>query len=119
MTEEEKNFNQWFDEYNIEQIKVFEEPDLKMAYLQGCADEVEKWIDVNGKLRTENAELKEKINACKFTMIMSGKVEKQLREQLTEAKEIIKLLLGDLRNRSYNPVKDVERAENFIDGIEI
>lgn len=30
------------------------------------------------------------------------------------AKEIIKLLLWDLRNRNYEPVKDVERAEQFL-----
>lgn len=36
------------------------------------------------------------------------------KEQLNKAKEIIKLLLGDLRNRSYEPVKDLERAEQFL-----
>jgi hypothetical protein len=34
--------------------------------------------------------------------------------QLTQAKEIIKLLLWDLRNRSYQPLKDIERAEQFL-----
>ena len=38
--------------------------------------------------------------------------------KLIEAKEIIKLLLWDLRNRSYEPVKDVERAEQFLKGTE-
>ena len=36
-----------------------------------------------------------------------------------EAKEIIKLLLWDLRNRSYEPVKDVERAEQFLKDCDI
>ena len=37
-----------------------------------------------------------------------------LEGQLTEAKEIIKLLLWDLRNRSYQPLKDMEQAEQFL-----
>ena len=40
-------------------------------------------------------------------------------EQLAKAKEIIKLLLWDLRNRSYEPVKDVERAEQFLKDSEV
>jgi hypothetical protein len=40
------------------------------------------------------------------------------REQLTTAKEIIKLLLWDIRNRSYEPVKDLERAEQFLSEVE-
>lgn len=35
-------------------------------------------------------------------------------KDLDEAKKIIKLLLDDLRNRSYEPVKDIERAEQFL-----
>lgn len=35
-------------------------------------------------------------------------------EQLTKATEIIKLLLWDLRNLSYNPEKDMARAEEFL-----
>lgn len=31
-----------------------------------------------------------------------------------EATEIIKLLLWDLRNRSYNPEKDMARAEELL-----
>ena len=45
-------------------------------------------------------------------------LEKEAKEQLTNAKEIIKLLLWDLRNRSYEPVKDVEQAEQFISEVE-
>lgn len=52
MTKEEQNFNKWFDEY-ADGVKVFEETDMKMAYLQGCADEVEKWEKINGELRTQ------------------------------------------------------------------
>jgi hypothetical protein len=38
----------------------------------------------------------------------------QKKEQLTKATEIIKLLLWDLRNHSYNPEKDMARAEEFL-----
>lgn len=34
--------------------------------------------------------------------------------RIVEAEEIIKLLLWDLRNRSYNPEKDMARAEKFL-----
>ncbi len=47
MTEKEKQFNQWFDWY-ADGVKVFEEADMKQAYLQGQLDLVK-----------ENAELKE------------------------------------------------------------
>lgn len=35
-------------------------------------------------------------------------------EIFKKAGEIIKLLLWDLRNRSYEPVKDIEQAEQFL-----
>ena len=76
MTEQEKNFNKWFDEYNIEKIKVFEEPDMKMAYLQGCADEVEKWK----KFCDETQALLDKQIEATYKVV----------EKLNEAKEIIK-----------------------------
>ena len=31
-----------------------------------------------------------------------------------EAEEIIKLLLWDLRNKDFEPTKDIERAEKFL-----
>ena len=60
------------------------------------------------------------LESMQDVLITTQKVayEKQ-REQLTEAKEIIKLLLWDLRNRSYEPVKDLERAEQFIKDSEV
>ena len=33
---------------------------------------------------------------------------------LEEAKEIIKLLLWDLRNKDFEPTKDIEHAEKFL-----
>lgn len=51
MTEEEKQFNEWFDWY-ADGVKVFEEADMKQAYLQGRAD-----------LEKENAELKAQLES--------------------------------------------------------
>lgn len=53
MTEKEKQFNQWFDEY-ADGVKVFEEADMKQAYLQGRADLVKE----NAELKERNAKLK-------------------------------------------------------------
>ena len=55
MTTQEQSFNKWFDEY-ADGVQVFEEIDMKTAYLQGCADEgleqakklLEKWLFFNG-----------------------------------------------------------------------
>jgi hypothetical protein len=35
-----------------------------------------------------------------------------IKVHLEEAEEIIKLLLWDLRNKDFEPTKDIERAEN-------
>ena len=78
-------------------------------------------------LRKQIAELKSDNDARKFAMAMSEKVEKQLREQLTNAKEIIKSLLETPRtvykrdregevvpfeNMAYARLK--EEAEQFL-----
>ncbi len=73
-----------------------------------------KWCDKCDKLadlEEENAELKDdnKVMADNYS-----KMEQKFYDNLAKAKEIIKLLLWDLRNRSYEPVKDVERAEQFL-----
>ena len=39
---------------------------------------------------------------------------KEYADEIKQAKEIIKLLLWDLKNRSYQPVKDIEQAEQFL-----
>ena len=41
MTEEEKQFNQWFDEY-ANGVKVFEEVDMKQAFTAGLEAQIEK-----------------------------------------------------------------------------
>ena len=53
MTTQEQNFNKWFDEY-ADGVQVFEEVDMKMAYLQGTEELkqakklLEKWLFFNG-----------------------------------------------------------------------
>lgn len=37
-----------------------------------------------------------------------------LETKCEEAEEIIKLLLWDLRNKNFEPTKDIERAEKFL-----
>ena len=82
MTEEEKQFNQWFDDY-ADGVNVFEEADMKQAYLQGRAELVKENAELrnNGftvsamteqqlkvalekgeQLEKENAELQHKVN---------------------------------------------------------
>ena len=39
-------------------------------------------------------------------------------EELNKAKLIIKKLSWDIRNRSYNPVKDLDEAEDFLKEVE-
>ena len=65
-------------------------------------------------LEKENEELKE-INTHTISQLNLDNGE--LIIELTKAKEIIKLLLWDLRNRSYELVKDVERAEQFLNEV--
>lgn len=115
MTKEEKQFNQWFDWY-ADGVKVFEEADMKQAYLQGRAEleaEVKEWKDkadlwcktanlkdhnimINKELEKENAELKElcSILADCNTCVSDCKTENiEIKTQLTKAKEIIERLL--------------------------
>ena len=53
--------------------------------------------------------LKMKVNT---TTISDAPLEDK--RKLEEANVIIKLLLWDLRNRSHEPLKDIERAEQFL-----
>ena len=45
MTEEEKQFNQWFDEY-ANGVQVFEEVDMKQAFIAGLKAGRPKWHKV-------------------------------------------------------------------------
>ena len=82
---EDKNFNKWLKEYNPEQIKVFEETDLKIAYLQGCADEVEKWEKVNADLRKQLEVAKDLIHQFLIQNPISVWLPKKAEQFLKEA----------------------------------
>ena len=70
------------------------------------------------ELEEENAELKNKDcwKSCEYANSKAELIEQHIKDvqKLTKAKEIIKLLLWDLRNHSYNPEKDMSRAEEFL-----
>ena len=138
MTEEEQQFNQWFDEY-ADGVKVFEEADMKQAYLQGRAE-----------LKKENAELKSiaefqqssnmsrhfENKKLKEGLVVGSMWNKHLnsqnkaleeerdkyrdmtfdqREQLTKAKEIIKdfLLMAKVEHLK-DRYETVDEAEQFL-----
>ena len=86
----------------------------EQAYI-AAAEPREKRIE---ELEKENTELKKKNLDTQDAVTMqmyTNRANKEIADkQLTKAKEIIKLLLWDLRNRSYEPVKDVEQAEQFL-----
>ena len=63
MTKEEQQFNQWFDWY-ADGVKVFEEADMKQAYLTG-AEPREKQIQIDTEqiraLQKQNGELTDRV----------------------------------------------------------
>lgn len=65
------------------------------------------------ELLEENTELKEKLNFC--TQYYKGE---KAQEQLTNAKEIIRDLLGCLYSVEYDCISDLEEAEQFISEVE-
>ena len=78
MTKEEQQFNQWFDWY-ADGVKVFEEADMKQAYLQGRAE-----------LEKENAELKAQLESERdlpAIAYMQG-AEKQKKKDEEELKKL-------------------------------
>ena len=66
------------------------------------------------KLEQENAELKADNEARKFAMAMSGKVEKQLREENKKAEEIIKGLLSFVDSLGNYSGGIFAKAEQFL-----
>lgn len=84
MTEEDKNFNKWLKEYNSEQVKVFEETDLKIAYLQGCSDEVEKWENKNVYLRKRLERAKELLRRSYDNYISMQPLREEIEKFLKE-----------------------------------
>lgn len=84
MTEEDKNFNKWLKEYNSEQVKVFEKTDLKIAYLQGCSDEVEKWENKNVYLRKRLEQAKKYLEECVYNVVSPERLRNDIEQFLKE-----------------------------------
>jgi len=88
MTTQERNFNKWFNEYS-DGVKVFEETDMKMAYLQGCADEVEKWEKINGELRTQLEQAKKLLEKWLFFNGFNSALKKETEDFIGKKTEEI------------------------------
>ena len=132
MTEKEKQFNQWFDEY-ADGVKVFEEADMKQAYLQGRV-ELEKENKVLAQnledteilnktyekrfsdLEKENAELKTQLEMSNKVYNDNLDYSHHIEGQLTTAKEIISEYINILKGDTKNWKKTQEKAELFLKG---
>lgn len=102
------------EELEKENTELKEKLEKEIAHRIRNFNKAIEWKEKHRVLKKENAELKEMYHE-------SDEDNNKLRENiplLAKAKEIIKLLLWDLRNRSYEPVKDVEQAEQFLKEVE-
>lgn len=71
----------------------------------------------------ENERIKADCTECCFnpsglSCRLSDKPLYMMREMLGRASHIIKLLHWDIRNRSYDPVDDLDEAERFLEEAE-
>lgn len=120
MTDKEKQFNQWFDEY-ADGVKVFEEADMKQAYLQGRADLVKE----NAKLKTDYEVLS--CSVGDFDELQNKLEEEQrknngLSDNLTTAKEIISeyVRLANLEKEDTVAIWQLyHKAEQFLKDCEV
>lgn len=86
-------------------LKEFED-----AYETGSAAESDVWTHTDIEGLEEKAFERWYLNA----QIDELKKDNDKVEELDKAKLIIKELSWDIRNRSYNPVKDLDKAEAFL-----
>lgn len=90
---EEKAFESWWDDYRYkESLGLLEHRVAKTAFHQGV-----------NCLMIRMKYLEKDIEALQKTI-----------SKLRKGNGIIKLLSWDIRNRSYNPVKDLDEAEAFL-----
>lgn len=94
--------------------KIAELKEKLKEKLKTIADKDLSFVAKFDALENENAELKVDNDARRFAMNMSEKVEKQLREQLSKAKEIIKGLLSCCRNYPQENAEKMKQAEQFL-----
>ena len=135
MTKEEQQFNQWFDWY-ADGVKVFEEADMKQAYLQGRAELEKENAELKAQLESERdlpaiaymqgAEKQKKKDEEELKKLKDEwqeQVQKATDEgyartlqtiQLTKAIEIIKTLADDLSMYSGNYQKELLEAKQFL-----
>lgn len=123
---------QWSEEGEIEYTRGYidgaEPREKRITELENENAELERKLEQTEKdladyqfnystikeLEKENTELKEKNRGLDAMLTGESLISNERKEQLTKAEEIIKLLLWDLRNHSYNPEKDMARAEEFL-----
>ena len=85
----------------------------KYAYIDGHENGYKKGLKTKVNLTTisdaprDDQELKEQLEG-------SRAAKEVYKKKSDRAEEIIKLLLWDLRNKDYNPEKDIEKAEDFL-----
>ena len=107
---------------NNKLLDVINNQDVKIAELEQSNENLIEYIkELENKiadLEKENEQLRNNgftVSAMTEQQLKVA-IEKgeQLEKQLEQAKEIIKLLLWDLRNPGVNTAKDIEKAEHFL-----
>lgn len=94
---EEKAFERWWSNYCLKDNLGIRERGVAIdAYDAG----INELMTVKQYLEKDNEVLNTRID--------------EVVEELDKAKLIIKKLSWDIRNRSYNPVKDLDEAEAFL-----
>ena len=124
MNEVENEYNLQKENERLKQIILGNEEEIaelkkesNQLFLEG-AKRVEALEKENAELKAENQKWKDEWQEQVQKVIDEGYARTLQTIQLTEAKEIIKLFSWDLRNRSYEPVKDIEQAEEFLGELE-
>lgn len=105
---------------------ALKDPNLQQGFEIICKNLAEELVEERiAELEQEKCELlgiiqgKDKVikDLKEDNKVMSdnySKMEQKFYDNFSEAKVIIKLLLWDLRNRSYQSVEDIEQAEQFL-----
>lgn len=105
-------------EFGRNQNGMYTQVQVKQAYIAGKKSMQKENMELKKQIEKRNKELQEELSACKFAMTMSGNVEKQLREQIEKAKEIIReffritTVIDDDFEPDYSQL--IEKAEAFL-----
>ena len=92
MKNREQKFYNRLKKYNPEQeeVYVFEESDLKIAYLQGCSDEVENWEKKRLALLTQLSQTKILLRKVCEGYASINISEKEMCDRVAEAEQFLK-----------------------------